>query len=170
MPRLELTGTVQLDDVQTALVQPYVNRFVNAGLSGGALTLSAEVSHNPEQLLAAEGTLRYAAFEVQDRLREEKLAAWDSLQVDRFELNMADKTLATSEFKFGGLYGRVAIAEDLSTNVGDLLVSPPENANGTGDDGRRRRRRHAGFYRHDWWHCHAGNGPGFLRPLAAPAL
>ncbi len=152
-PALEVTGTVQLNNVQTGLVQPYVNHFVNVRSQvAGALTLSADVTHNPEQLLAAKGSLTYAAFEVQDRLLEEKLAAWDSLQVDRFELNMAGKTLATSEFKFGGLYGRVTIAKDLTTNVGDLLVTTPDNGRGNGQ------------------HIGAGSGPCRNSPSQLVAL
>lgn len=123
LPELELSGTVELESLQTALVQPYVNEFLNVGLSDGELELKAEISHTPEQLLEATGTLTYRQFELQDLWLDEKLAAWDSMSIDRFELNATEKSLATSEVKFSGLYGRVIIAKDLSTNVGDLIVT-----------------------------------------------
>ncbi len=125
LPRPEVSGALTLAGVRTALVQPYVNQFLNVGLSGGELSLSADVSHGPDQLLAAAGSLNYDQFELQDLLREERLAAWDTLQVNRFELDADAKSLATSELEFHGLYGRVAIAEDRSTNVGDLLTATP---------------------------------------------
>lgn len=136
LPRPELAGTVQLKDIQTALAQPYVNEFLNVGLSSGALSLSAEIVHRPDQMLAAEGTFSYQKFALQDLLLEEQLAGWELLQLDRFELDMAQKTLATTELEFTQLYGRLHIAEDRSTNVGDLLVTAPTANGKNGGDTR----------------------------------
>lgn len=121
-PRAE--GRVRLTAVAVPLAQPYVNPFARVTLTSGTLDLTADVRHGPEQLLSAAGELTVSDFEVNDAVRDERLAAWSRLGLDRFEADLAGGRLETSVITFEGLYGRFHIAEDRSTNVGDLIVAP----------------------------------------------
>lgn len=125
-PRAE--GRVQLTGVALAVVQPYVNPFARVELATGTVELTADVVHGPEQLLGAAGALVIDDFSVNDALRSERLAAWNRLTLDRFEAELpgtdvSAARLETSELNFEGLYGRLHIAEDRTTNVGDLVVA-----------------------------------------------
>ncbi len=122
-PGLSTRGRLTLEAVALPLVQPYLNPIARVTLAGGALDLAGTLAHDPDQLLSLAGEMAITGFELHDGVRDERLAAWDRLQLDRFELDWAAQRVNTSVLEFQGLFGRFHIAEDLSTNVGDLLVA-----------------------------------------------
>jgi hypothetical protein len=75
-------------------------------------------------------------LEVQDTLAGERLLGWTGLEIERFEADLSKYTLSTSVLELDGLYGRLHIAEDLTTNVAGLLVETPaadtEDSSATG--------------------------------------
>lgn len=136
LPALSTRGELELESVALPPVQPYVNPLVRMTLNEGTLSLQAEAVHGPAQRLELAGSMRVDALDVADAVRSEQLLAWDSLSLSRFELDLSGGSLQTSELKLNGLYGRLHIAEDRSTNIGDLLVeAPPEKAGAEGDGG-----------------------------------
>lgn len=129
-PAPEVTGRLDIEDLALAVAQPYLNPFLRVRLVDGALDLAGDLRHAPDQLLTLQGELGVTDFELHDGGRDERLAAWAQLDLDRFEANVTDLEnleVNTSILEFQGLYGRLHIAEDLSTNVGDLLVQAPSD-------------------------------------------
>ncbi len=124
-------GRLRMEAVALAVAQPYIDPIARVRLEDGALDLSAELRHAPDQLLALAGELSVNGFELHDSVRGERLAAWESLSLDRFEADLTAQRVETSILEFQGLFGRFHIAEDLSTNVGDLLVERPDAGNET---------------------------------------
>lgn len=138
-PRAE--GRVRLTEVALAVAQPYVNPFARVELATGTVELTADVVHGPGLLLGAAGELAIDDFSVNDALRSERLAAWNRLSLDRFEAELpgtdvSGARLDTSVLNFEGLYGRLHIAADRTTNIGDLVVGAAagaEESDGAGE-------------------------------------
>ena len=124
LPDLTAEGALTLDQLQVTAAQPYVQQLANVAIGSGALSMQAQLSHAPDQLLALAGSLDLDTFELKDLLQDERLTGWSKLHLDRFEADLAAGELRTSVMEFEQLYGRLHIAEDLSTNISDLLVEP----------------------------------------------
>jgi hypothetical protein len=122
-PDLTATGRVGITGLAVPLAQPYVESIANVQVADGALDLTADIRHGPDQLLEAAGDLKLVNLDVVDRVREERLVSWDSLTLERFEADLAAERIETSSVQLQGLYGRFHIAEDLTTNVSDVLVA-----------------------------------------------
>jgi hypothetical protein len=84
--------------------------------------MNAELQHSPDQPAMLAGKLRVEDLLVHDTLQDERLLAWDTLRLDRFEVDMAVGRAVTSALELTGLFGRLHIAEDLTTNVAELVV------------------------------------------------
>ncbi len=124
LPDLTARGTLGLQAVSLPVAQPYVEQLLRIELQGGTLDLDGNLEHGPDQLLDLAGSLRVSNLEVVDTHQEERLLAWAAMTLDRFEFDVAGNRLQTSEVLFDRIYGRVHIAADRSTNIGDLLVEP----------------------------------------------
>lgn len=131
-PALRAEGRVRTEGLSLALAQPVVNAIARVTLEGGTADLTADLVHGPEQLLALGGELAVSDLEVRDAVRDERLAAWRRLSLDRFEIDLAEERADASVLEFEGLYGRLHIAEDRTTNVGDLLVTTESTAHSEG--------------------------------------
>jgi hypothetical protein len=121
-PALVAEGRVTADNLALAVAQPYVSQHVRVQIEGGVLDLAADAAHSPDQLLAIAGELAVRELAVGDVVRSERILAWDALRLDRFEADLAANRVETSTLAFEGLYGRLHIAEDRTTNVSDVLV------------------------------------------------
>lgn len=132
-PDLAAEGRLELGEVAVAVAQPYVNPFLRVRLQAGTLDLAGDLAHGPDQPLALAGSLSIDDFDLGDAVREERLVAWERLALDRFEADLGENRVDTSVLAFEGLYGRFHIAEDLSTNLGDLLVVSPAAPDAPGD-------------------------------------
>jgi hypothetical protein len=122
LPEIRSEGRVTLEQVQLSVAQPYITPRFRVALNAGSLDLAAELRHHSEQPMELVGDLRVDNLLVHDSVQNERLLAWEALQLDRFELDVAVNTLVTSELELAGLFGRLHIAEDLSTNVSQLVV------------------------------------------------
>ncbi|MEM1080827.1 MAG: DUF748 domain-containing protein [Pseudomonadota bacterium] len=120
-PRAE--GRVRGEAVAIAVAQPVVDSIARVSLQGGSVNLAADLMHGPEQLLALAGSMAVNDLEINDTVRNERLAAWSQLNLDRFEVDWSEQRVETSIIEFEDLYGRLHIAEDLSTNIGDVLIA-----------------------------------------------
>lgn len=127
-PDPRATGRLSLAGVELNVLQPYVEAYLRIGLRTGQLDLDGELAHGPGQPLDLRGELSVSGLDIADRVQDERLLGWRRLQLDRFELNAADNRLQTSILEFDGLFGRVHIAEDLSTNLGELVVEQAPGA------------------------------------------
>jgi hypothetical protein len=122
LPEIRTEGQLMLEDLALGIAQPYLAPFVRIDIEDGVLNMSADVEHGPAQLAALKGRLSVNRLLIHDNLQDERLLSWDVLELNRFEADLAARRLMTSELEFRGLFGRFHIAEDLTTNVSDLLV------------------------------------------------
>lgn len=131
LPDLRTRGEVSLESVRLDVAQPYVQTVARVNIKDGAVSMTGDLEHHPEQPARLIGSLRVSELSIHDDQLDEQLLAWDALNIDRIKADLAANRLETSQLEFEGLFGRLHIAEDLSTNVSDLLVEssgaePPE--------------------------------------------
>jgi hypothetical protein len=126
LPDVRTQGQLTLEGVQLAVAQAYIEPMVRVEIEDGVLGMSADLEHHPDQLARLEGSLRVERLLIHDNQQDERLLSWNTLALDRFEADLSANRLVTSTLEFEGLFGRFHIAEDLTTNVSDLLVEAPE--------------------------------------------
>ncbi len=134
LPDLSAQGSLNLEQVELAVGQPYLAQVIHAQLGSGSLDLAGSFEFGPDQPGKFGGRLAVNELEIRDGVRDQRLAAWQSMTIERLDLDLAAETLNTSRVDLLGMYGRLHIAEDLSTNVSDLLISTPEGEAGTTPD------------------------------------
>jgi hypothetical protein len=134
LPSFSVEGELQLDGIQMQVMQPYVSKRANVNIESGEVDVKGTISSNDENPAAYAGSVYLRAFDLSDTLRNEKLAGWSLLDIDRADFSLAGDELTISELELVRPYGRVHIAEDLTTNIGDLIIEPeadePSGENG----------------------------------------
>jgi hypothetical protein len=130
LPGLSTHGQLVLEAVALPVAQPYLDPFVRIQLKSGTLGLDAELTSDGGSATELTGAMSIDGFEITDAVKQERLAAWNRMSIDHFELSLEGNSLQTSEVIFDQAYGRLHIAEDLSTNISDLLVA----TEASGDD------------------------------------
>ncbi len=121
LPELLLEGELVAQDVELPQAQPWLNALARISLDAGQLSVKGALEHGPQQPGRFSGTVQLADLTVTDGLRHEPLLGWQNLGIAEAELNLAEPSLSTSTLVVHQPYGRLAIAADKSTNVGDLL-------------------------------------------------
>ena len=121
-PDLVIDGDVTTTAIATALAEPYIRGIANVGIEAGTLDLAGTFRSAPEELLHYTGSVGFDGLEVSDQLLDEQLVGWQRLAIDRFDLQLDANAVTTSQVRITEPFGRLVIAEDKSTNVGDLLV------------------------------------------------
>jgi hypothetical protein len=72
------------------------------------------------------GSLNINDFRLVDTALEERLAGWTGLDINRVEFSFTQKQLDLSELRFDQPFGRIRIAEDLTTNISDVMITPDQ--------------------------------------------
>ena len=127
LPDVSLKGTATTADIPVSLVQPYVEQHLAVAIESGLLRSSTEVSLDPGGAVRAVGTLGTSGLKVGDTRENESLLAWNDMAIDRFEVDTSTLSARVSSIRFTEPYGRFQIKEDLSTNVGNVMLESPES-------------------------------------------
>ena len=122
LPAFGLDGRLTANDLALQAAQPWLAEVVRAELSSGSVDLDTAVNGNPPESLLLEGSTHVSGLELRDMRQDQRLAGLESLGIEKFEFNLADRSLRTSVVNLAGAFGRIHVFEDLSTNIGDLVV------------------------------------------------
>ena len=126
LPAPTIDGTFTADAIPVQLAQPWVEQALFLSIEGGSLASTAEVALDADGAFRAAGSLTTDDLQVTDTAAREPLLAWDRMAVDRYEIDSAKSAARVSSVRFTRPYGRIHIAEDLSTNVSGLVREAPE--------------------------------------------
>lgn len=126
MPRLDLVGTLSVDGLTLALAEPFAQRFANIRIDSGSLSTEGELRSGPDDPLTYAGSARIDALDIIERDTDEDVLGWQALILDEIDFRLGERTLELSIIRLEQPSARVFIAEDRSTNLGDLLVEQPE--------------------------------------------
>lgn len=124
LPEVSASGKASIDSIPLTPAQPYIQQLLAISIESGTFSTEADFSLTADGNASLSGALGIAGLEVKDTYENEPLLAWETMDIDRYEINSADTSAQVSSLRFSQPYGRLQIREDLSTNVGDLLIEP----------------------------------------------
>ncbi|WP_070988411.1 DUF748 domain-containing protein [Halofilum ochraceum] len=128
LPALDLAGTLDVDDVALALAEPFAQRIANIRVDSGSLSTEGELRSGPDDPLTYAGSARIDALDIGEREGGEDVVGWQALTIDEIDFGLGTRSLELSVIRLEGPSARVFIAEDRSTNLGELLVDQPAAA------------------------------------------
>jgi uncharacterized protein involved in outer membrane biogenesis len=130
LPDLSVAGTLRLSGISLSAAQPYVEQRARIRIEEGVAATTADLALGPDGSVTAAGNLEVNDLRVSALDGAEPLIGWKTLNIDRFEADLAAGTLGLSTVEFAQPYARVVINPDRTTNLDGLIV-PTEP---TGDE------------------------------------
>ncbi len=125
LPELDLAATLDVDGLALALAEPFAQRFARVRVDSGSLSAEGEVHSGPGDPLTYAGSARIDALDIGERDNDEDVVGWQALAIDEIDFRLGERVLELSVIRIDQPSARVFIAEDRSTNLGDLLVEQP---------------------------------------------
>jgi len=122
LPGLDLAGTLDVDGLALALAEPFVQRFAHVRVDSGSLSAEGELRSGPADPLIYVGSARIEALDIGERDGGEDLISWQTLAIDEIDFRLGERSLELSVLRLDQPSARVFIAEDRSTNLGQLLA------------------------------------------------
>ncbi len=126
LPGLDLAGTLDVDGLALALAEPFAQRFAHVRVDSGSLSAEGELRSGPGDPLTYAGSARIDALDIGERDGGEDVAGWQALVIDQIDFRLGERLLELSVIRIDQPSARVFIAEDRSTNLGELLVEQPD--------------------------------------------
>ena len=125
LPELNLSGMLDVDELALAIAEPFAQRFAHVRVGSGSLSAEGELRSDPGDPLTYAGSARIDALDIGERDGGEVVVGWKSLIIDEIDFRLGERLLELSVLRLDQFSSRVFIAEDLSTNLGKLLVEQP---------------------------------------------
>lgn len=125
LPRLDLAGTLEIKGLALALAEPFAQRFARVRVDSGNLSAEGELRSGPGDPLTYAGSARIDALDIGEHDGSENVMGWQALVIDEIDFRLGERLLELSVIRLEQPAARVFIAEDRSTNLGDLLVEQP---------------------------------------------
>jgi hypothetical protein len=125
LPEFDLAGTLDVDGLALALAEPFAQRFAHVRVDSGSLSAEGELRSGPNDPLTYAGSARIDALDIGKRDGGEDVAGWHALVIDEVDFRLGERLLELSVIRLDQPSARVFIAEDRSTNLGELLVEQP---------------------------------------------
>ncbi|WP_295716693.1 DUF748 domain-containing protein [uncultured Halovibrio sp.] len=135
LPTAVLAGNARINELALNQAQPYLRQFANVQLSDGTLNLDGRMQTGAEQPFAFEGSAGIETLNIRDGSNQDALIGWQSLHTKKLDLNLGERRLETAPISLNGLFGRLIINEDRTTNFSQLMATAPAKAE---DDGAAR--------------------------------
>jgi hypothetical protein len=130
-----MTADLDIKITQFAIrpFQPYLDRFLNADVSDGAVDLNGSVQYAKEHpkgpLLRFQGNLAVNRLVITDRKEFEDVASWKTLSVSRLTLEVEPTAVRIGEILWQEPAIQAVIESDGTVNLSKLAVPP--SAEGT---------------------------------------
>jgi hypothetical protein len=123
-PDFNAAGSFRLKEFTLAALQDYAAQSARIEIQHGTLDLAGDVTSNATETLGYAGSVRVTALDILDGVLQEQLIALESMVIDRAEVGLSANSANLSVVELRAPAGRIHIAEDLTTNVGDLVIEP----------------------------------------------
>ena len=126
-----MTADLDLKVAQIAIrpFQPYLDRFLNADVSDGAIDLNGSVQYAKEHpkgpLLRFQGNLAVNQLVVTDRQEFDSVASWKAFAVNRLALEVEPTSVKIGEILLQEPAIQAVLASDGTMNFSKLLVASP---------------------------------------------
>lgn len=122
-------GSIKLDGLDLAQLQPYLVSILNIKLDSGNLNTQGDFSVNSQGKATYQGSASVNSLLIRDGLENEPLLRWKSMAMDAIQFDLAGQSLDLDidRILLTEPYAKVIIAKDRRTNIGEIAVH--ENAN-----------------------------------------
>ncbi|GIU20176.1 MULTISPECIES: DUF748 domain-containing protein [unclassified Shewanella] len=116
-------------------IQSYLQPYVNIKLQQGDFNTQGElvVDAKAEQL-SYIGNLSVTDLLIKDTVQKKELLKWKTLEINHLAFDKQENRLDIDQVNLNKPYGRIIIAKDKSTNIGDLIVVQAPSDNSTHSD------------------------------------
>ncbi|MGS0696645.1 DUF748 domain-containing protein [Shewanella sp. 0m-4] len=106
-------------------IQNYLKPYVNIELKQGDFSTEGDFAFNAQtQQLSYTGSLGVNDLLIKDTLQKKDLIKWKNLEVNRLAFDKNANSIDIDHVALNQPYGRIMIAKDKSTNIGDLFIVP----------------------------------------------
>lgn len=137
LPTAVLAGNARIDELALNQAQPYLRQFANVQLRDGTLNLDGRMQTGAGQPFAFEGSAGIETLNIRDGSNQDPLIGWQSLNTKKLDLNLGERRIETAPITVDGLFGRLIINEDRTTNFGQLMAKTPPGDEEEGGDTAR---------------------------------
>ncbi|MCM2678686.1 DUF748 domain-containing protein [Echinimonas agarilytica] len=117
---------LQLSTLDLSHFETFITPYLDVDLDQGLLNLDGDIALNLEAGRTQLTTNINAQIDdLNINAKDTELLSWQQLKLDAIELNLAQQDLKLEHIHLAKPFARVVIAEDRSTNIGDLVKSTP---------------------------------------------
>ncbi|ABV86925.1 DUF748 domain-containing protein [Shewanella pealeana] len=118
-----VNAKVSVTEFALPQIQSYLKPYVNIQLQQGDFNTQGELVINAKtEQLSYIGNLSVNDLLIKDTVQKKELLKWKALEVNHLEFDKQDNRLDIDLVTLNKPYGRIIIAKDKSTNIGDLIV------------------------------------------------
>ncbi|MCL1059149.1 DUF748 domain-containing protein [Shewanella gelidimarina] len=104
--------------------QNYLSPYLNIDVKKGQLSTQGTLElNNAAEQLSYNGAININDLLVKDTVQKKTLLKWKSVDINQFGFDKAANSIEIDHIALKQPYGRIIIAEDKSTNFGELMVS-----------------------------------------------
>jgi hypothetical protein len=129
-------ATVDIRDVEAVPFQGYFSRYVNMGVTGGAVSASGSadfvLGRDGGPTGGFTGTLSLNRFSSIDEVNGDDLLTWDSLFLRRVDVSLDPPALVIDGIAWSNFYARIIVHPDRSLNVQHLVEGGDGTEEGAG--------------------------------------
>lgn len=116
---------LQLSNLGLSQFQDYLSPYINIDLKQGLLSTEGSLKLNNEaDQLSFNGALNISDLLVKDTVQKKTLLKWKNVDINAIGFDKAANSVEIDHIMLEQPYGRIIIAEDKSTNFGELMVTP----------------------------------------------
>jgi len=127
LPGIEVQGRTTVSDLSLVTFEPWLQEIARIELESGAASVTLDVSGTPPGALNFSGSAEVTGLDIKDAVRNQRLAGFETLEIERFDIDQSAMTVKTSPVQLGGAFGRIHIFEDLTTNISGLMIESGEH-------------------------------------------
>ena len=117
-----VTAKVSVEQLDLSQFQPYLAPYVNIMLQSGTLSTQGELNANAQGKAIYQGQAGIDDLLIKDNTLNETLTKWRTMSINSLTFDKQANSLNIDHLAFDALFGKMIIAKDRSTNIGDLNV------------------------------------------------
>ncbi|MCE9684866.1 DUF748 domain-containing protein [Shewanella sp. AS16] len=118
-----LDTKIALTQLALAQFEPYIRPFLSIDIDSGSLSTQGELRADAAGKAIYKGSARVDELLIKDKQLKAPLLQWQSLAVEQLAFDAGARQLTIDKLAFAEPYAKVIIAEDRSTNIGNLVVA-----------------------------------------------
>lgn len=126
-PDVNLEGQITIDELSIVQAAAYLEHYLGVQLESGTFAFNGELVTGTSQPFMYQGSAAIHDLSISQAPEDETLIAWQSVQTERFHIDVNRREIETAFIHIDGLAGQLVINEDMTTNFGQLGRPPADD-------------------------------------------